>query len=91
MSNRQKPITVLYFASASTATGRTSEEIILPDGGIKLSELSALLTLRYPGTHLDAILSTSQWSVDLEMVDDPAMVVLKGGEEIGVICPVSGG
>jgi len=91
MSNLQKPITVLYFAAASTAIGKTSEEIILPDGGIKLSELGVLLTLRYSETDLGIILTTSQWSVDLEMVDDPTTVFLKGGEEVGVICPVSGG
>ena len=82
---------MLYFAAASTAIGKTSEEIILPDGGIKLSELGVLLTLRHSETDLGIILTTSQWSVDLEMVDDPTTVFLKGGEEVGIICPVSGG
>jgi molybdopterin converting factor small subunit len=37
------------------------------------------------------ILSGSQWSVDAEMVDDVESTMLKGGEEVAVICPVSGG
>ncbi|KAL1747197.1 hypothetical protein HDZ31DRAFT_32512 [Schizophyllum fasciatum] len=123
-------ITVLYFAAASTATGRTSETIQLPSTTsaaatampapnapadvpnltnpanpttgnrtsnpndphpFPLSALPALLAARHPGTNLLDILRTSQWSVDAEMVDDPAGVVLRGGEEVAVICPVSGG
>jgi molybdopterin converting factor small subunit len=40
---------------------------------------------------LEEILKTSRWSVDAEMVDDPETVLLKGGEEVAIICPVSGG
>jgi molybdopterin converting factor small subunit len=88
-------ITVLYFAAASTATGRTSESIILPpmtsDEPFRLSALGALLSERYPRTNLSKVLKGSQWSVDEEMVDKPEDVILKGGEEVAVICPVSGG
>lgn len=86
-------ITVLYFAAASTATKLTSETIPLPHSTepFKLSSLSALLVSRHPGTGLEKILDSSQWSVEAEMVDDPETVVLKGGEEVAVICPVSGG
>jgi molybdopterin converting factor small subunit len=89
-------ITILYFAAASTATGRTSESITLPvdsttNTSFRLSYLGALLASRYPNTDLDKILQSSQWSVDAEMVDNPDEVVLKGGEEVAIICPVSGG
>lgn len=91
MTTPERTITVLYFAAASTALGITSEQVPLPQGGLKLSDLARLLVSRHLGADLDPILSTSQWSVDCEMVDDPTAVELKGGEEIGVICPVSGG
>ena len=83
--------TVLYFAAAYTATGLQSESIEVPDGGLQLSSLSAELVRRHPNTSLEDILATSQWSVNVEMVDDPSRVVLRGGEEVAVICPVSGG
>ncbi|KAI5886418.1 uncharacterized protein SCHCODRAFT_02641702 [Schizophyllum commune H4-8] len=136
-------ITVLYFAAASTATGLTSETIVLPSPSpsaelasgapskeqlsdiapttpstsathktqphpaaeashvplaspctphaFPLTSLPSLLASRHPGTNLAGILRDSQWSVDAEMVDDPERVVLTGGEEVAVICPVSGG
>lgn len=92
MSNSsQKTITVLYFAAASTATGLTAEKVQIPDEGLPLSSLNELLTSRHSDTILGKVLNTSQWSVDAEMVDEPADVLLKGGEEVAVICPVSGG
>jgi molybdopterin synthase sulfur carrier subunit len=86
-------ITVLYFAAASTATGRTSETITLPtsDPILRLSALGTLLVARYPNARLEDILKMSRWSVDAEMVDDPETVLLRGGEEVAIICPVSGG
>ncbi|TRM56650.1 hypothetical protein BD626DRAFT_518481 [Schizophyllum amplum] len=93
-------ITILYFAAASTAVGQNSEVIDLPISDdkanerpqpLRLSSLSALLIARHPGTKLGEVLRDAQWSVDAEMVDDPDAVLLKGGEEVAVICPVSGG
>jgi len=85
-------ITVLYFAAALSETGVPQEEITIPsDNEFKLSDLQQLLISRYPNSKLDKVLETSRWSVDLEMVDEPNDVKLRGGEEIGVICPVSGG
>jgi len=92
----QQEITVLYFAAASTATGLTSQTISLPlapsgSHQFRLSALGDLLVSLHPNKGLDKILQSSRWSVDAEMVDDPQEVVLKGGEEVAVICPVSGG
>jgi len=87
-----RTITVLYFAAASTATNLTEELVPLPDDDpFLLSSLPALLVARHPGTVLEKVLQGSQWSVDAEMVDDPETTVLRGGEEVAVICPVSGG
>ncbi|PCH42258.1 hypothetical protein WOLCODRAFT_137796 [Wolfiporia cocos MD-104 SS10] len=88
-------ITVLYFAAAATATGCTTECITLPTlletPGFPLTDLPALLAERHPDTGLAAVLAQSRWAVNEEMVDDPAKVLLRGGEEVAVICPVSGG
>ncbi|KAF8807027.1 hypothetical protein BYT27DRAFT_7190739 [Phlegmacium glaucopus] len=91
MSNTQPTITVLYFAAASTTTGLASEKISIPYEGLKLSELGSILTSRHPKSDLGKVLNTSRWSVDLGMIDDPEVIILKGGEEVAVICPVSGG
>ncbi|KAF8899943.1 hypothetical protein CPB84DRAFT_1779774 [Gymnopilus junonius] len=91
MSNQKRTITILYFAAASTATGLTSEDVPIPEDGLKLPELTALLVSRHPNTRLKEVIDTSQWCVNLEMVEDPEAVLLKGGEEVAVICPVSGG
>lgn len=87
----QATITVLYFAAASTATELTEEIITLPESPYPLSSLASLITSRHPNKGLEKILSTSSWSVDAEMVDEPEKASLKGGEEVAVICPVSGG
>lgn len=83
-------ITVLYFAAASTATSLTSETVPIPNPFL-LSSLGELLVKRHPNTNLEKVLEGSQWSVNEEMVEDPQKVELKGGEEVAVICPVSGG
>jgi molybdopterin converting factor small subunit len=84
-------ITVLYFAAASTATGLTEESVVLPVSQYPLSSLGGLLVSLHPDVGLDNILHSSQWSVNAEMVDNVEEVTLKGGEEIAIICPVSGG
>ncbi len=59
---------------------------------LPLSELGQLLVSRHPNASLlGSVLEKSSWAVDAEMVEDPAAVVLRGGEEVAVICPVSGG
>jgi molybdopterin converting factor small subunit len=88
----QPEITVLYFAAAFTATKLASQSISLPsDQEFRLSSLGDLLASLHPNTGLESILQSSQWSVDAGMVNHPTEVVLTGGEEVAVICPVSGG
>jgi hypothetical protein len=56
MSSRE--ITVLYFAAASTATGKTRERVPLPQGQpLALSDLSAILVKSYPGSDLAEVLA----------------------------------
>ena len=88
-----REITVLYFAAASTATNLNSQRVALPadHADFRLSCLGDLLVSLHPTSGLDIILKSSQWSVDAEMIDDPEKIVLKGGEEVAIICPVSGG
>ncbi|KAJ7494680.1 hypothetical protein B0H11DRAFT_1716856 [Mycena galericulata] len=91
MTDVQVEITILYFAAASTATGLAHEVVPIP-ANLRLSCLGELLVVRHPKARaLQKILDGSKWSVDAEMVDDPEAVELKGGEEVAVICPVSGG
>lgn len=84
-------VNVLYFAAASTATGLSSEIVKIPEEGLSLSDLSAVLVALHPGKDLQSVLEASEWSVDAEMVEDSQAVLLRGGEEVAVICPVSGG
>jgi len=89
-------ITVLYFAAARTAVGLSSERVSLPESGLHLKDLAKLLDERHEGKGLGKVLERSKWSVNDEMVSDEEgeseeTVVLRGGEEVGVIPPVSGG
>jgi len=84
-------VLVLYFAAASTATGLTQEIITIPESGCTLSQLPEILIARHRDTNLGKVLESSNWSVDAEMVDDPSTFQLQAGQEIAVICPVSGG
>ncbi|KAF8557412.1 hypothetical protein OG21DRAFT_1407204 [Imleria badia] len=91
-----RQITVLYFAAASTATGLYEQSISLPtdtDPKFPLASLAALLVSLHPNTGLDKVLESSQWSVNAEMIPESEVgsVFLGGGEEVAVICPVSGG
>ena len=84
-------ITVLYFAAATTALNRTSETFAIPDGGLKLPDLAKLIVSRHPNSGIDRVLEQSRWSVNAELVDLADQVVVRGGEEVAVIPPVSGG
>ncbi|KAG8686589.1 hypothetical protein FRC09_014031 [Ceratobasidium sp. 395] len=91
----ERSFTVLYFAAARTTTGIHKDVIAIDpnSAGIPLSQLASLLSERCPDTKLKEILEISSWSVNEEMVDesDVPNVILTGGEEVAVICPVSGG
>ncbi|GBE87822.1 hypothetical protein BKA93DRAFT_829537 [Sparassis latifolia] len=77
------------FATAAELTA-DSNRCSYPTG-FPLTSLAALLSARHPHAGLGAILAGSKWAVDAEMVEEPEAVFLRGGEEVAVICPVSGG
>lgn len=81
-------ITVLYFATAYTATGIRGETIELPileQEGFSLSKLALLLRSHHNHTGLGSVLEMSRWSVDIEMVMDINAVILRGVEEVGAL------
>lgn len=95
----KKPVKVLFFAAARDAAGTGSESVEVPsDKAFNLQDLATALVekRRSAGNEADAealqsIIHRSKWSVDEAMVDDNDKRTLVGGEEVGLIPPVSGG
>ncbi|EUC35393.1 hypothetical protein COCCADRAFT_35123 [Bipolaris zeicola 26-R-13] len=80
---------ILYFAAASTFTGKTSEHLPAP---VKAGGLFALLEDRYPGMK-DKVLSSCALTVNLEYVDaneEDAEQQIGEGDEVAIIPPNSG-
>lgn len=81
---------LLYFAAASTYTGRDHDLLPAP---IKASELFGLLEQRYPGI-TDKVLTTCAVTVNynyIDMEDSDAALILGQGDEVALIPPVSSG
>ena len=86
---------VLYFAAASTFTGKATEQIPAP---LQARELFAELERRYPGIN-DRVLSSCAVTINLEYVDmgedgDDAASEgkeIQEGDEVAIIPPVSSG
>jgi molybdopterin converting factor small subunit len=79
---------LLYFAAASSYTKKQSEELSAP---LPISELFAVLEKKYPGIKAK-VLESSAVTVNLEYVDlDENSAVIKDGDEVGIIPPVSSG
>ncbi|KAG8859857.1 hypothetical protein FRB91_006283 [Serendipita sp. 411] len=94
--SKRSRITILYFGIARTTTGTHIDTVDIKrtapcEYGIPLSRLIEILIERHKGTKLREILDICQWSVDLEMTTNVEDILLRGGEEVGVIPPVSGG
>ena len=88
--------TLLYFASASTFTRKTSEYIPAP---LSASKLFEILEERYPGFY-KKVLSSCAVTINLEYVDverDPeddtleVDQIIQEGDEVAIIPPVSSG
>jgi molybdopterin converting factor small subunit len=88
-----KTFKILYFASASSLTGRDSELLSAP---LELGSLFGKLEQLYPGIKAD-ILGSCAVTLNLSYVDldttneknEP--IVIQAGDEIGIIPPVSSG
>lgn len=84
---------ILYFAAASTFTGKTSEHLPAP---IKARQLFTKLEEKYPKIE-DKILSSCAVTVNLAYIDidgDNAQdwdLEIKEGDEVAIIPPVSSG
>ena len=92
MSEPSTPtFTILYFAAASSYTGRESEQLPAP---LQLSQLFQTLEARYDGISAK-VLKGCAITVNLEYVDIPAEheddILIKAGDEVGIIPPVSSG
>lgn len=85
--------TILYFAAASTFTGKTTEHLSAP---LRVRDLFAKLDDTYPGIK-DKVLSSCAVTVNLEYMDldeDDAAgsdKEIKEGDEVAIIPPVSSG
>lgn len=86
---------LLYFASASTTTGKEFEALPAP---LPLGRLFSVLEERYPGIK-SKILDSSLVSINLNYVDVPDesadgginQSTIKEGDEVAIIPPVSSG
>lgn len=84
---------ILYFAAASTFTAKSGEHLAAP---LEARNLFRTLDERYPGI-ADRVLSSCAVTVNLEYVDidgDDAPhldLVIREGDEVAIIPPVSSG
>lgn len=86
--------TILYFASATSFTGRQSDHLPAP---LPISKLFDVLGEKYPGI-VEKVLVSCAVTVNLEYVDldeerekEDGGLVIGDGDEVGVIPPVSSG
>ncbi|KAA8576296.1 hypothetical protein MFRU_009g01930 [Monilinia fructicola] len=95
MSNSAKEgqFTILYFATASSYTSKDSETFSAP---LPLSKLFETLEGRYNGM-TDKVLRSCLVTINLEYVDIPETgsnsmkTIIKDGDEVAIIPPVSSG
>ena len=80
---------ILYFASAASFTKKSSENFLAP---VPAKELSDFLEGKYPGIK-KSVLGSCAVTINLEYVDveEDAEMIIKEGDEVGIIPPVSSG
>ena len=84
---------ILYFAAASTFTGKTSEHLPAP---VRARDVFGMLEERYPGIR-DKVLSSCAMTINMEYVDvgeddaEDANKQIVEGDEVAIIPPVSSG
>ena len=79
-------IKVLFFSSLKEKLGKTSEEFKFT-GNLSITELKNFLISKYPEGK--DILNNSMFAVNEQYVDEKYL--LKNGDTIAIIPPVSGG
>lgn len=80
-------VTVLYFAALRDLAGRSEERVELPASPQPIDALLVELEARHGG--LRGRLQTVRVAVDEEFVEKSSL--LRGGEVVALIPPVSGG
>ncbi len=80
-------VTVVYYGGLKQDVGVRSETLELPDGALRVRDLSEVLRERHPA--LAGRLHTVAYAVNDTLVD--ADYVLQDGDEAGLLPPVSGG
>ena len=80
---------LLYFAAASSFTKKQSEAFPAP---LKATELFDFLEKQHPGFK-EKVLNSCMLTVNLEYVDleEVSGIVIKEGDEVAIIPPVSSG
>jgi molybdopterin converting factor small subunit len=79
--------TLLYFAAAQSYTKSSSEKLPAP---MNFSELPTLLEEHYPGIKAK-ILDSCAFTINLEYINIDETLVIKQGDEVAIIPPVSSG
>ena len=81
--------TILYFASAGTLTKLSSETFEAP---LSVSKLYQTLEQRYPGMQAK-VLNSSALTINMDYIDLDTSdeIVIKPGDEVAIIPPVSSG
>ncbi|EJP62996.1 molybdopterin synthase small subunit CnxG [Beauveria bassiana ARSEF 2860] len=91
MADAPGQCTVLYFAAASSYTGKESEVFSAPT---PLARLLAAVEARYPGIRA-SVLDSCLVTVNLDYVDVPSGddegVLIQAADEVAIIPPVSSG
>ncbi|ORX96805.1 Molybdopterin synthase sulfur carrier subunit [Clohesyomyces aquaticus] len=96
MASGKSPLghfSILYFAAASTFTGKSTEHLPAP---VLARNLFTSLEQLYPGI-VDKVLSSCAVTVNLEYIDldgedTPQLeLMIKEGDEVAIIPPVSSG
>ena len=92
MSNRPAAghFRLLYFASAASFTGKAADDFPAP---LPTAQLFNLVEKKYPGI-IKAVLSTAAVTVNLNYIDieeDLTGGVIKDGDEVAIVPPVSSG
>lgn len=96
MSTQLKPppghFTVLYFAAATSYTRREHDFFPVRGDGVPVTQLFTLLEGKYAGIR-EKVLESCALTVNLEYVDleEDAAMMVKEGDEVGIIPPVSSG
>ncbi len=81
-------VSVMFFARARELVGCSEGNLAVP-AGANSAALPQLILAAYP--KLATVLPSCMLSLNLIYLDAKKPTALKAGDEVGVICPVSGG